>query len=319
MRPIITLTMNPAVDKSADAPRITVDTKLRCAHVRRDPGGGGINVSRAVAKLGGESTAVYVSGGVEGELLEALLAKEELVEAPVSVNDSIRENLTVIEEGSGDQYRFGMPGPTLSDAELGAVRDRLHSVLGADAFLVASGSLPESVAPSFYAQVADLALEAGAHFVLDTSGDALRAAVERGGATLIKPNRRELAELVGSSELEQPEVRNAAAKLIRDGKVEHVVVSLGAGGAYLVNKQGSVKFDSPSVPVKSRIGAGDSMIAGMVLALAQGKEPAEAVKRGVAAGAAAVMTPGTELCRREDAERIYHEISASRVSHTLGK
>jgi 6-phosphofructokinase 2 len=202
-----------------------------------------------------------------------------------------------------------MPGPKLTDAELDSVRDRLRSLLEEGAFLVASGSLPAGVRPEFYAEVADLAREAGAHFVVDTSGEALRHAVERGGAMLIKPNMRELADLVGAQEIEQPELREAAAQLIRDGKAEHVVVSLGAGGAYLVNKGGSTKFDSPSVPVQSRIGAGDSMIAGMVLALAQGRDPVEAVKRGVAAGAAAVMTPGTELCRREDAERVYDEVN----------
>ena len=311
MRPIITLTMNPAVDKSADAPRIAVDTKLRCTNVRRDPGGGGINVSRAVTKLGGESTAVYVSGGVEGQLMGGLLEQEELNEEPVAIADQIRENLTVIAKESGDQYRFGMPGPELTESELDAVRDRLRALLAKDAFLVASGSLPPGVRPEFYAEVAEIADSFGAHFIVDTSGEALRAAVARGGATLIKPNMRELSELVGSHKIEQPELRDAAEKLIHQGKAEHVVVSLGAGGAYLVNKEGSVKFDSPSVPVKSRIGAGDSMIAGMVLALARGSGAVEAVKRGIAAGAAAVMTPGTELCRREDAERIYEEVSAA--------
>ena len=307
MPKIVTLTMNPAIDTSAHCDRVQHDLKLRLERVRRDPGGGGINVSRAVGYLGGESTAVYPAGGVEGELLESLLATEQLVREPVRVADAIRENLTVVEDSTGEQYRFGMPGPNLSAGEADTVTDRLAALVEPDALVVASGSLPPGVPDDFYARVARVVRDAGARYVVDTSGDALAAAVEE-GAWLVKPNLHELASLLGEERLEEPQIREAATAFVSRGQARHVVVSLGSGGAYLVNEDGVSRHAAPTVSVKSRIGAGDSMIGGIVHALADGKPIDEAVRWGVAAGAAAVMTPGTELCRGEDVRRLLAEV-----------
>ena len=307
MPKIVTLTMNPAIDTSAHCERVQHDVKLRLERVRRDPGGGGLNVSRAVAHLGGESTAVYPAGGVEGELLESLLAAGQPAREPVAIEDAIRENLTVAEDSTGEQYRFGMPGPNLSAGEADAVVNRLVTLVEAGTLVVASGSLPPGVPVDFYARVGRVVRDAGARYVVDTSGDALAAAVEE-GAWLVKPNLHELASLLGEERLEEPQIREAATAFVSRGQARHVVVSLGSGGAYLVNEDGVSRHAAPTVSVKSRIGAGDSMIGGIVWALADGRPVGEVVRWGVAAGAAAVMTPGTELCRGEDVRRLLAEV-----------
>ena len=307
MPSIITLTMNPAIDTSAHCDRVQHDVKLRLERVRRDPGGGGINVSRAVAHLGGRSTAVFPVGGVAGELLQSLLAEERLTREAVAIEDTVRENLTVAEDSTGEQFRFGMPGPALSPDEVETMTARLAELIGHDDIFVASGSLPPGVPVDFYARVGRIAAEAGARYVVDTSGDALAAAVDE-GAWLIKPNLRELASLLDEERLEEPQIREAATAFVSRGQARHVVVSLGSGGAYLVNEGGVARHAAPTVSVDSRIGAGDSMIGGIAWALAEGMQVDEAVRWGVAAGAAAVMTPGTELCRGEDVRRLLAEV-----------
>lgn len=304
---IITLTMNPAIDTSAHCDRVRHDVKLRLERIRRDPGGGGINVSRAVGYIGGRSTAIFPAGGIEGDLLQDLLADEQLACEPIAIEDAIRENLTVGEDSTGEQYRFGMPGPDLSAEEAGAVTDRLAGLVEPDALVVASGSLPPGAPVDFYARVGRIAAEAGAKYIVDTSGEALAAAIDQ-GVYLIKPNLHELASLLGEDRLEEPQIREAATAFVSRGQAEHVVVSLGSGGAYLVNEAGVTRHAAPTVAVNSRIGAGDSMIGGIAYALAQGMEVDEAVRWGVAAGAAAVMTPGTELCRGDDVRRLLIEV-----------
>jgi 6-phosphofructokinase 2 len=180
---------------------------------------------------------------------------------------------------------------------------------------VASGSLPPGAPDDFFARVGEVVDEHGARFVLDTSGDALRKGLEKEGAFLVKPNLRELAGLVevDTEDLEDPSgyeaaKAEAAQDVVAEGLAEVVVVSMGSAGALLVTEKGVEKLITPTVPIKSRVGAGDSMVAGMVLALTRGKDLYEAGQYGVAAGAAAVMTPGTELCRGDDVECLFKEM-----------
>ncbi|HKJ85798.1 MAG TPA: hexose kinase, partial [Spirochaetia bacterium] len=235
MDTIVTVTANPAVDRSAVVDQVQIDVKLRMHSVQRDAGGGGINVSRAIARLGGPShaggpsRAVFVSGGVEGTILEELLAQEHIDATPTRIAGAIRENLTVVEESSDRQYRFGMPGPELSADELGRFEASVHERMEPGAWIVASGSLPPGVPTDFYAKLSAEATRNDCRFVVDTSGDALAAAV-REGAFLIKPNLRELASLVGAEKLEDPDIREAARELV-GSRVGNVVVSLGSAGA----------------------------------------------------------------------------------------
>jgi len=174
-------------------------------------------------------------------------------------------------------------------------------------YLVASGRLPPGAPADFYGRIARLAKEQDTRLVVDTSGEALRLALEE-GVFLIKPNLREFAELTGRELANETQEERLALELVARRKSEVVVVSLGAAGVLAATAQGAQRLRAPLAPIKSKVGAGDSTVAGMVLALARGRPWREALRFGVAAGAAGVMTPGTELCRREDAERLYDQI-----------
>jgi 6-phosphofructokinase 2 len=302
---IVTLTMNPSLDVSTQVTQVTAERKLRCHTPLYEPGGGGINVSRAIRRLGGDSLALYPSGGIFGRLLQDLLGKEGIRHHPIGIGGETRENFTVLEESSGVQYRFGMPGPTLKEEEWKKCLWRLSSLKSQARFLVASGSLPPGVPDDFYAQVASAATALGVRLVLDTSKRALQQGIQKGGVFLVKPNLRELRDLAGEGIEHESRLAEIAQELIRKNQTEVVVVSLGAAGVFFASQEGTGRLRAPTVPIQSKVGAGDSMLAGLVLSLCRGNSVGESVRFGVAAGAAAVMTPGTELCRREDTERLY--------------
>ncbi|HSL94653.1 MAG TPA: 1-phosphofructokinase family hexose kinase [Thermoleophilia bacterium] len=307
MKSIVTLTVNPTVDINTDVSQVLPEKKLRCGRPRRDPGGGGVNVARAVHRLGGDATALYLAGGPPGEMLCDLLEGEGVAHRALPVDEWTRENLIVYEEASGLQYRFGMPGPTVEEAEWRRCLDELAALDPTPDYLVASGSLPPGMPEDFFGHVAEVARDGGAHLIVDTSGEPLRHAVEV-GTFMLKPNLRELRELVGEELEGEHEQVDAARHLVECGQVEVLVLSLGAGGALVVTAESVTPIRTPTVPIRSKVGAGDSMVGGTVLALARGWELLAAVRFGVAAGAAAVMTAGTELCRREDTERLYAEM-----------
>jgi len=307
MQTIVTLTVNPAIDKSASVENVIPERKLRCAMPYHEPGGGGINVSRAIHKLGGESTALYLAGGPLGQMLSTLLDQEGIDHHPTTIHGLTRQNFTVYEESTGQQFRFGMPGPEVQEKEWGKLLDTLYARKPTPAYIVASGSLSSGMPTDFFARLAKCARELGARMILDTWGEAFSLAVQE-GVYLIKPNLRELGDLAGAKVEEEGEQEALARRIIEQGQSEVVVISLGAAGALLVDKDGHERLRAPTVPIKSKVGAGDSMVAGISLKLAQGDSVVEAVRFGVAAGAAAVMTPGTELCRREDAETLYEKI-----------
>jgi 6-phosphofructokinase 2 len=263
-----------------------------------------VNVSRAIKKLGGESMLLYPAGGLTGERLQGLLDEEGLNFRPFPIEGLIRESLVIIEESTGRQYRFGMPGPELQKKEWEQFLDVLSAVKPAPDYLVASGSLPPGVPADFYARVARAGKKKGAKTIIDASGEALEEALKE-GVYLIKPNVREFRELVGEDIKEESQIKAAAQKMVKSGRCEVLVISLGAAGALMVSEEISEHILPPTVPIVSKVGAGDSMVAGIVLSLARGKPLRESVLFGTAAGTSAVITPGTELCRREDAERLF--------------
>jgi 6-phosphofructokinase 2 len=299
--------MNPSLDKNVRLEHVVAERKLRCEQPRYEPGGGGINVSRAIDRLGGTSLAVYPAGGAIGEMLEDLLDAQRLEHWRIEVEGMTRENLTAFEETSDRQFRFGMPGPALQEQEWQRCLDVLSTVEPRPDYLVASGSLPPGVPVDFYARVAHCIKESGCRLIVDTSDDELRAAAEA-GVYLLKPNMRELGQLAGHQIEGEDEQVDVAREIVRREQAQAVVVSLGAAGAVLVSEGKTTRLRAPTVRIRSKIGAGDSMVAGIVWSLAQGWDLVEAARYGVAAGSAAVMTPGTELCRREDTERLYEQM-----------
>ncbi len=299
---IITLTINPSLDKSTHFNSLIAEQKIRCEKPRYDAGGGGINVSKAIAKLGGSSTCVFTSGGSSGEMLEELIIKEGLESTVIKTKNWTRENFIAFENATKSQYRFGFPGNEISDDE----KDKIIEVVSkvkAD-YLVISGSLNEGLPTDFYQKIAETAKASGIKVVVDTSGESLRKVLET-GVYLIKPNIGELAKLIGVDHLELPEVEKAAKQLISSKSAEIVVVSLGPEGAILVTKDETHLVKAPKVEKKSTVGAGDSMVGGMVWALSQNKSLKEVIQMGVCCGTAATMNEGTQLFKMEDVKRLF--------------
>ncbi|WP_347159022.1 1-phosphofructokinase family hexose kinase [Pontibacter chitinilyticus] len=307
MHDIITITLNPALDKSTRVKHVQPDKKLRCEAPVFEPGGGGINVSRAVHKLGGQSCAWFLAGGPPGDKLCELLKKEQVDFWAVPTKNWTRENLAVTEETTGNQYRFGMPGPEVTEEECRVIVNRLEQIPEAKLpkYVIASGSLPPGVPNDFYLQLAEIASRRNFRLVVDTSGEAmLKAAGE--GVFMLKPNLGELASLAGQEEISVLQQEKIAHEVLEQGKCKLLVVSLGPRGAMMASKETGITYIMPpTVPQQSTVGAGDSMVAGIVLRLLKGCAMDEAVRYGVAAGTAATMTPGSELCRKEDTEQIF--------------
>ncbi|MBK8965863.1 MAG: 1-phosphofructokinase family hexose kinase [Lewinellaceae bacterium] len=303
---IVTLTLNPALDKSTTIERLVPEQKLRCSAIQFDAGGGGINVSKGIRKLGGMSTAVFPAGGNNGRRLLDILAAAGVQTQTVEIPGETRENMSVTETSTALQYRFTMPGLTLNEEQANACLDLVRR-LRPD-ILIASGSLPPGLPVTFYEKVAAFSKSINAKFVLDTSGAALQAAADE-GLYLLKPNLAELSALAGVPELEINQVDDAALGIIHQGKCEVVVVSLGAQGALLVTRDGFEHIPAPTVKKRSTVGAGDSMVAGMIWALGEGKPLREMAQIGVACGTAATLNPGTELFRPEDVWRLHQWIN----------
>jgi len=304
MKSILTLTMNPTIDLSMQVDRVIANHKLRCESPRYDPGGGGINVSRVIKELDGESHALYPCGGSTGDMLSQLLDRDDIHQHPVRIKEWTRENFTANEKKSQQQYRFNMPGPVLSEKEWNKCLEDIASFQPSPEYIIASGSLPPEIPDDFYHRIAEIAQNIDSRFILDSSGNPLKKALDT-GVFLVKPNIREFRQLFPDRSDQEIRVEDQGEEIISEKKAEILVVSLGSGGVIYVTKDRCEHIRSPEVPIKSRIGAGDSMVAGLVLALAREKKLDESVRFGVAAGAAAVMTPGTELCRKKDVMRIF--------------
>ena len=304
---IVTLTLHPALDKSTSTDHIVPDHKLRCAPLRIDAGGGGINVSKGIRKLDGQSTAVFPVGGANGDLLCSLLEKAGIATQLLPVPHDTRESFSVTETRSNQQYRFTVAGGEMTEAQADQCLDMVKKLR--PTWLVASGSLPPGLPENYFEKVVHLARQIDAKLILDTSGAALSPAVEK-GVFLLKPNLAELSMLAGVAHLEMNEVDDAALKIIHAGKCEVMVVSLGPQGALLVTRDGFEHIPAPMVKKQTTVGAGDSMIAGMVWALEAGKPLREMAQIGVACGSAATMNTGTELFQAADVWRLFDWIGS---------
>lgn len=306
MKPIVTLTLNPSIDGAAEAEVVRPTRKVRTSNERYDPGGGGINVARVVAELGGPASPIYLAGGATGRVLTDLMTARGLGGRSIPIRDHTRISHAVFERSTGLEYRFVPQGPVIEAAELSLCLDEL-ATLDFD-YLVASGSLPRGAPADFYVEVSRIVRAKGARFVLDTSGAALAATLGAGGVFLLKPSLGEFETLTGLTLRDPAALEEAALAQIRSGRVEILAVTLGHEGALLATRDGVVRSAALNVEAKSAVGAGDSFVAGMTFALAQGWPVENALRYGMSAGAAAVLTPGTELCRAEDVAHLYDRI-----------
>ena len=311
MKRIRTLTINPALDLSAATDAVIPTEKLRCRAVRRDAGGGGINVARVVKRLGGDVEAVFPAGGPCGDILMRLVQQDGLPLCSVPIAGETREDFTILDESAGRQYRFVLPGPVLGEAERSAFL--AAATEGSYDIACASGSLPPDTPVDFYARLAFQYHQAGKRFLLDTAGAALRAAL---GAPLylIKPNLKELGGLLQAPLDDHLSQLAACRSLLKEFPLDAVALSLGADGALLVMRQGAWHAQCPQIKALSTVGAGDSFMGGLVWALAAGLTPSDMLRCAVAAGTAAVMTPGTELCHAVDVWRLRDQVQLREIA-----
>jgi 6-phosphofructokinase 2 len=307
---IVTVTINPSLDKFTSIGRVVPNDKLRCNSPVYQAGGGGINVSRAIHRLGGSSKAIFTCGGINGQALKSIVEEKSIDHLALSIQDATRENFTVFEDQANQAFRFVMPGPDLIESEWEAVLDSLAKLDPKPDYIVASGSLPSGVPDNFYLHVAEIAHMMHSRLIIDTSGMPLQLVIEE-GVFLLKPNIRELSELADVEIEDEDQEIEVAKSIIRSGGTEVMIVSLGAGGALLVTKDTVEQLRTPTVPIRSKLGAGDSMVAGIALSLAKGWSMREATLYGNAAGAATVMTHGTQLCTKEDTDRLYERLVRS--------
>jgi 6-phosphofructokinase 2 len=299
---IATVTLNPSLDKTITVKRLVLDEANRWTSLRRDAGGKGINVSRVLHELGSDTVAYGFKGGVEGEILGQLLRKQGVPFDFTPIEGEIRSNLIITVTETRRQTRIDAPGPYISGTELDNLINKLRTIKLKPDFFVFAGSVPPGVPPTIYNRLITMAREEGVKTVLDCDGEWLKEGI-MAIPSIIKPNVHEAQELLGKKLNDEASLIGAVESLLSRG-IEVVMISRGKEGAIVSDGKKMLKVTSPPVEVSSTVGSGDSAIAGLVLKLSRGESLEEAARLAVAAGTATALTPGTELCHREDVEKI---------------
>jgi len=314
MTGIVTVTLNPALDITTAVERLIGGRKLRCRTPRIDAGGGGVNVSRAIAKLGETSLAFLALGGATGETLRRILEKEGIGIECFEADGDTRQSFAVHEEASGEQYRFVLPGPCWSEAEFEMFIGRLGQLTKPGDHVVLSGSMPPGVGDDAGAQIVQLAESRDARVLADISGRALEVlshgGLNRSLALII--NKDESDRLAGK-DLDVQQAVEFARSLVNSGAAETVIVTLAGKGAVAVRIEEAWHVAPPEVKVVSKVGAGDSFAAGLVIGLSRTWPLSKALTYAVASAASAVTTPATELCSKDDTEAYYKTVSCKRL------
>lgn len=308
--PIATLTLNPTVDVSYTIPGLIADQKVHAAQVRYDPGGNGVNVARGLRAMGIPAHACLIVAGEIGALLERLLAHHVDHLHPVQVAGETRINCTLLQENPRAQYEVDGIGPKVTEEALDQVSEALLR-FSENGIGVLTGSIPQGVHRTVYAQLVRQLREQGDRAVVDAQSSLLQAALpER--PFLIKPNRYEL-ELLCGRKLPTLEGVAKEAQLLHEEGVAHVCVSLGGEGALLVDESGTYYARAPQVRVISTVGAGDSMVAGLVAGLAGGQDPQDVLRLGVACGSATAAKPGTEIFAAPEVTQLLDEVKVEKL------
>lgn len=300
---IVTLTLNPALDKNAKIEKLVPYEKLSSYDVTYHPGGGGINVSRVLQRLDVHSSCVFPYGGKTGERLVELLEKDNLNVFATAISSDTRENFAVLDSSDNNQYRFSMPTIPYDIQEMEVLKTKINSLLGYGDVLVLSGSMPPGLPTDYYNQLIDCFEAKNVKIVVDTSKSALLEVLKE-KLFMIKPNLIELAALAGKEDLTYEEQKKFASELIANGNVEYVVVSRGKDGAFMACNQGIFEVEPPKLKVTSTVGAGDSMLAGLLYAYTNNLNPEEMLKWGVACGTAATQSEGSDLAQKYKVDEI---------------
>ena len=306
MRDILTITLNPALDFATAVDSVVPGVKLRCAAPRTDPGGGGINVSSAIALLGGTSRCLVALGGRNGESLADLLRAAGIDLIVHKAPGETRSSLSVRDEHRGEQYRFMLPGPPWSPMDVIDAERTIVDAALPGGITVISGTLPPGVLPDIVPDLCGKLKAKDCEVIVDTSGPALYLLARAKGPApdILRMNQEEADDLARRKLLDIRDSADFAQELVRRGVAGKVIVARGPEGSVLATDSARYHYRAADVPVRSKVGAGDTFVGAFTLSLAQGNELPRALQRGVAAASAAVMTEGTALCRREDAERL---------------
>jgi len=314
---IYTLTLNPAVDRELTVPAIEFDTVLRASDWRVDFGGKGFNVSRMLMALGSPSVALGFVGGRSGELLRDGLASLGIQTDFVWVEGETRTNVSIVSEADGRYLKVNEPGPTISADDQTELLTQIRRLAQPDDWWVLAGSLPPGVPPAFYADIIAILQEAGAQAILDTSG----AALAHGCAArpfLAKPNDAEAGQLTGLPVQNRAEIA-AAAQAVQAAGVSNVVISLGKDGAMLADGRQTMIVASPTIEERNPIGAGDSMVGGLTWGLSQGQDVTEALRWGIACGAATASMSGTAVGTKAVVEALHAQVSLHNLETNIRK
>jgi 6-phosphofructokinase 2 len=307
---IYTVTLNPALDRAIAVERLLEDDTIRVLSETCYAAGKGIDVSRVIRELGGQSVALGFMGGYDGLHLEGLLINAGVMTDFTRISRNTRTNIILKENATGKQFVISAAGPEVDASEIGEFYQNVLQTQGMD-YLVMSGSLPRGVTPNVYGQLILAGKKRGAFIFLDTDGAALKESLEY-LPTGIKPNRYELSRLMERDIDSETEIL-AACDQIHDKGIAHVLVSMGKEGMILSTREQKIKAATPPVEVESPVGAGDSAVAGFILAHSQGRDLEECVRLACASGAASAKTPGTELCHRADVEELLSLVEISRL------
>ena len=298
---IYTVTLNPALDRAIAVERLLENDTTRVLSEKLYSAGKGIDVSRVIRELEGQSIALGLVGGYDGLQLEGLLINAGVMTNFTKISGETRTNIILKEKATGHQFAISAAGPEVNPAEVGQFYQDVLQIQAID-YLVMSGSLPRGVTPNLYGQLVLAGKKRGAFIFLDTDGQALWESIEY-QPTGIKPNRFELSRLIGRELESESEIINACEEIHEKG-IPYVLVSRGKEGLMLSTKEEKIKAVVPPVEVESTVGAGDSAVAGFILAHSRGKNLVECVRLACAAGTATAKTPGTELCHRTGVEKI---------------
>ncbi len=316
MSDILTLSVNPALDSAAEVETVKPDIKLYCQNATLEAGGGGVNVSRALLLLGGDSTAFVALGGATGGMLLDMLKQDGVRVARFDAPGLTRQNTAILETSTRRQFRFGQAGPCWSAKDVARAIRQIDGLIGRGTMVVGSGSLPPGVAPAFYAGINRMAHARGGQMVLDTSGEAMTSALDNTVLPfhVVRMDRHESQVLSGRAlERDRDAVHFAHSLILRD-KAEIVVLARGAKGSLIVSGDEAFICAPPVVEVRSKVGAGDSFVAAMTLGLSRGWTLRKSAQYGTAAAAAAVTTPGSALCPRATLEALLPEV-VTREAH----
>ena len=296
---IVTVTLNPAMDQTLVLPKFVAGDTLRVKSSRIDPGGKGINVSRVIRELGGESIAMGFAPGGLGRYLLQTLESQGIICDFIRTTGEMRTNITLLDESRHLNTILSEPGPETNVEAMSDLKQRLGRILREGDWLVIAGSIPPPLEASVYADLIRDASEIGVHTLLDADGDALAQGASA-QPEILKGNRRELERLIGSR-LDDEKSTLEAAQKVKAWGIPLVLITRGRQGAVAVGER-ALRGIAPRVRAISAVGSGDAFLAGVVLTLSRGGSIEEAMELGIASGTAAVLTPGTELCHRREVD-----------------